>query len=224
VEFTNIEIASGPELGGSAGTQRARWGRRDKKAQRAGRMTDGRPDAVENTEVARSWWSTVAAQSQSWGGAQRERWGLRDSSDDIEGRWDGRWTPRRRGERQSRHSCGGAVEGSRTTVVEECGRSAADAAGWTSGFDWRRVDERIRVLGHWLSRPTNESVRMRGKPDRHPTGSIFIRSGSISIIVVLLYTGVQAYISFEDFFRYLEFFRTVDGSRSSTRLKVGGTH
>ena len=31
------------------------------------------------------------------GSAPTERWELRDGDDDIEGGWDGRWAPRRRG-------------------------------------------------------------------------------------------------------------------------------
>jgi hypothetical protein len=45
----------------------------------------------------------------------------------------------------------------------EHGRSAVDVAGWMSGFDWGRVDERIQVLGRWVSQPTNVSVRRPGK-------------------------------------------------------------
>jgi hypothetical protein len=78
--------------------------------------------------------------------------------------WDGRRVPRCRGERQSD-----------TIVVKpwkeavgrswgERGRSAADVVGWTSGFDWRRVDKRIQVLGCWASWPTNGSVPWPGRP------------------------------------------------------------
>lgn len=56
------------------------------------------------------------------------------------------------------------MEGSCDAAVVECGRSAADMVGWTSGFDWGRVDVRIRVLGRWASWRTNGSVRRPGKP------------------------------------------------------------
>ena len=53
---------------------------------------------------------------------------------------------------------------SRGTVVVEHGHSATDVAGWTSGYDWGRVDKQIQVLGCRMSHLTNGSVRMAGKP------------------------------------------------------------